>query len=165
MLPAHSCGLAVVIGCFGLTATHGLLEAAQTANGPALSVNATAQNHPISPDIYGINDYSEQGLASKLRLSVRRWGGDATTRYNWLLDTYNAAADWYYEDFPSSSNDAGLPDHSTFNQVVETANAAVAGVLQIDLKIPGSIPPGSAVPLEIQIGTATSQPNITMAVK
>jgi uncharacterized protein (TIGR03437 family) len=46
-----------------------------------------------------------------------------------------------------------------------TASAAVAGVLQIDLKIPGSIPPGSAVPLEIQIGTATSQPNITMAVK
>jgi hypothetical protein len=38
-------------------------------------------------------------------------------------------------------------------------------VLQIDLKIPGSIPPGSAVPPEIQIGTATSQPNITMAVK
>ena len=27
------------------------------------------------------------------------WGGDATSRYNWQTFTYNAAADWYFEDF------------------------------------------------------------------
>jgi uncharacterized protein (TIGR03437 family) len=88
------------------------------SNGPALSVDAGAQNHPISPDIYGINDYSDQGLASELRLSVRRWGGDLTTRYNWLLDSYNAASDWYYEDF-TASGASNLPDNSKFNQVME----------------------------------------------
>ena len=91
----------------------------QAANGPALSVDAAAQNHPISPDIYGINDYSDQGLASELRLSVRRWGGDATTRYNWQLDSYNAASDWYYEDFTASNATTNLPDNSKFNQVME----------------------------------------------
>ena len=89
------------------------------SNGPALAVDAAAQNHPISPDIYGINDYSDQGLASELRLSVRRWGGDATTRYNWQLDSYNAAADWYYEDFHAGSDAPNLPDGSEFNRVME----------------------------------------------
>ena len=88
------------------------------SNGPALSVDAAAQNHPISPDVYGINDYSDQGLASELRLSVRRWGGDLTTRYNWLLDSYNAASDWYYEDF-TASGASNPPDNSKFNQVME----------------------------------------------
>ncbi|MBZ5591407.1 MAG: glycoside hydrolase family 44 protein [Acidobacteriia bacterium] len=95
----------------------------QASNGPALSVDAAAQNHPISPDIYGINDYSDQGLASELRLSVRRWGGNLTTRYNWQLDSYNAASDWYYEDFHASSDAPILPDGSAFNQVMELSRA------------------------------------------
>jgi hypothetical protein len=32
-------------------------------------------------------------------LSVVRWGGNATSRYNWQLFTYNAANDYYFEDF------------------------------------------------------------------
>jgi len=95
------------------------LSNAQTSKGPVLSVDAAAQNHPISPDIYGINDYSDQGLAKHLRLSVRRWGGDLTTRYNWQLDSYNAAGDWYYEDFHASDGSPNLPDGSKFNQVME----------------------------------------------
>jgi uncharacterized protein (TIGR03437 family) len=91
----------------------------QASTGPALSVDAAAQNHPISPDIYGINDYSDQGLASELRLSVRRWGGDATTRYNWQLDSYNSASDWYYEDFTASNATSNVRDNSKFNQVME----------------------------------------------
>src|SRR5690348_15469281 len=95
------------------------LALAAQSTGPALTVDAAAANHPISPDIYGINDYSDQGLANELHISVRRWGGDQTTRYNWLLDSYNAAADWYYEDFPASDGSPALPDGSKFNQVME----------------------------------------------
>ena len=61
-----------------LAAARSLAQTASASPGPALSVDAAAQNHPISPDIYGINDYSDQGLAQELRLSVRRWGGDQT---------------------------------------------------------------------------------------
>jgi uncharacterized protein (TIGR03437 family) len=89
--------------------------------GPGISIDAAANNHPISPDIYGINDYGDQGLAAELRLSVRRWGGDQTTRYNWQLDSYNAASDWYYEDFPILDNNSNLPNNSKFNLVMETA--------------------------------------------
>jgi uncharacterized protein (TIGR03437 family) len=45
------------------------------------------------------------------------------------------------------------------------AGAAVAGALQVNVEIPASVIPGSHVPIQIQIGTATSQPNVTIAVK
>ena len=32
-------------------------------------------------------------------MTVVRWGGNATSRYNWKNFTYNAANDWYFEDF------------------------------------------------------------------
>jgi hypothetical protein len=31
--------------------------------------------------------------------TVVRWGGDATSRYNWQAGTYNAANDWYFGDY------------------------------------------------------------------
>ena len=51
------------------------LAAAQ--NVPSLAVDAGANQHAISPYIYGINDYSDNGLGNVARVGVRRWGGDA----------------------------------------------------------------------------------------
>src|SRR5579884_3133343 len=87
--------------------------------GPKLSVDANAARHPISPDIYGINDWSDAGLATVMRISVNRWGGDAATRYNWGNDTYNSAADWYFESHPYNDTDAVAPDGDAFNLFVE----------------------------------------------
>ncbi len=88
---------------------------------PALSVDAAAGRHAISPDIYGINDYADQGLASQARVGVRRWGGDATSTYNWLLDTYNSGGDYFFEDYayPATSG-ATLPDGSQFDAFMTT---------------------------------------------
>ncbi len=79
-----------------------------------LSVDAAANGRPISPDIYGINgstyqdrnqtsDLEEdqtpnQDMAQLLRLPVRRWGGNATSRYNYTIDATNVGADWYFEN-------------------------------------------------------------------
>jgi uncharacterized protein (TIGR03437 family) len=96
-----------------------LFAAAQTA-GPALQVNAGAGGHPISPDIYGANDFDDDGIAAQLHIGVRRFGGDATTRYNWKLDAYNAGSDWFFENFPMGNSPApALPDASRFNQLME----------------------------------------------
>src|SRR4051794_16244147 len=65
--------------------------------GPAITVDATAGRHAIAPEIYGMN-FADEDLAQDLRLPVRRWGGNATTRYNYKLDAYNAGSDWYFED-------------------------------------------------------------------
>jgi len=89
------------------------VAAAQQA-GPALSIDANAGRHAISPDIYGINFYwnindsnnhvipAQAAAAPVLRPTVRRWGGNNTSDYNWQLDVWNIDADWFYEVLPGS---------------------------------------------------------------
>ena len=64
-----------------------------------LSIDAATGRHPISPDIYGMN-FASEGLASELRLPVRRWGGNSTTRYNWQTNMHSTGSDWYFENIP-----------------------------------------------------------------
>ena len=82
-----------------------------------------AQTHSINPYIYGMNFYTLSPAAAKaVNLSVNRWGGDATSRYNYLLDVTSSASDWYFE------NQIGMPGgtqaNSSFNAMV-TADAAM----------------------------------------
>lgn len=93
------------------------LAAPATAAGPALSVDVNDQTHAINPYIYGMNAWQLLNSAGKAaNISIDRWGGDATSRYNYLLDATNSASDWYFE------NQAGLPggsqDNSSFNAQV-----------------------------------------------
>jgi len=66
----------------------------------SLTVDATAARHAISPLIYGINDINatDASLWQTLGITVNRWGGNETSRYNWQLDTYNHANDWFFEN-------------------------------------------------------------------
>ena len=87
--------------------------------GPNLSIDASAGRHPISDEIYGIN-YADEQLAADLRLPVRRWGGNAASRYNWQNDTQNTGSDWYFENIPSDNpNPAALPNGSAADRFVE----------------------------------------------
>ncbi|PKN93178.1 MAG: hypothetical protein CVU44_12175 [Chloroflexi bacterium HGW-Chloroflexi-6] len=88
-------------------------------SGPALSVDAAADRHPISRYIYGIN-YASESVAADLRLPVRRWGGNSTTRYNWQLDIHNTGSDWYYENIPEeNAHPELLPNGSAADRFVE----------------------------------------------
>ena len=93
-----------------LAAIFAVLAYAQS--GPALAVDAAVNRHAISPDIYGVDDYSAgtPALAAAMRNSVRRFGGDATTRYNWTLDNYNSGADWYFENYVLDSTSPAYLD-------------------------------------------------------
>ena len=70
---------------------------------PATSVDVTvdvlSDRHAISPYVYGGSYPKDAPTISDSGLTVVRWGGNATSRYNWKTFTYNAAADWYFEDF------------------------------------------------------------------
>jgi len=97
--------------------------------GPALRVDAASNRHAISPYIYGMN-FADEALATELRLPVQRWGGNATTRYNWRTDTSNHASDWYFENIPNdNANPAALPDGSSSDQFVEANQRAAAETL------------------------------------
>ncbi len=95
------------------------LVAPPAAVGPDLVIDAGADRHAINPLIYGMNQYaaSFDQVAPMIRLPLERWGGDAATRYNWQLDVYNSASDYYFLTDPNSNT--GYPDVSEFNNTVE----------------------------------------------
>ena len=70
---------------------------AQSGGTPTLSVDAAASHHTISPNIYGIANYGlDATFAQEIQVPNIRWGGDGTTRYNWLVDSSNSGFDWYF---------------------------------------------------------------------
>jgi hypothetical protein len=93
------CGLVVVtllaVAAGNLKTIRALVTSVTTPL--SLAVDVGVDRHPISPDIYGINKYAEDASFSKeLRIPVNRWGGNATTRYNWLVDSSNSGDDWFF---------------------------------------------------------------------
>ena len=63
-----------------------------------VTVSVHAQGRTISPYIYGVAAAPANALQT-LGATSDRWGGDNTTRYNWVLgDTSNAARDWYFQN-------------------------------------------------------------------
>jgi hypothetical protein len=83
--------------------TGAVTSAPVSPNPPAKSVTITvdvlSDRHTISPYVYGGSYPKDAPTISDSGLTVVRWGGNATSRYNWKTFTNNAAADWYFEDF------------------------------------------------------------------
>lgn len=71
--------------------------------GPRLSVDVRRDRHTIARDIYGVNFAAELGSATVSRrvgITVDRWGGNSTSRYDWTTGFHNTGADWYFENIP-----------------------------------------------------------------
>jgi hypothetical protein len=74
---------------------------------PALAVDATASQHAINPNIYGIANYGlNAAYAEQIQVPNVRWGGDGTTRYNWQVDSSNSGFDWYFMGGSGNANPA-----------------------------------------------------------
>jgi PKD repeat protein len=106
---------------------HGLLLVAVAgtlaAQNPAvtISIDASANRHPINPNIYGVA-YGDSSTLSQLNVPLNRLGGNNTTRYNWQLNADNRAADWFFESIGYSSAVAG-EGADTFISNTKTASA------------------------------------------
>lgn len=59
------------------------------------AIDCSAVPRPISPLIYGVGGNDKAWPAG---VTARRHGGNPATRYNWELDTYNAANDWFFKN-------------------------------------------------------------------
>jgi hypothetical protein len=112
----------------------GAAPASPAGSGPALAVDAGADRHAISPLIYGMN-FPDAALLKDLGLTVQRWGGNATTRYNWQNDTSNHASDWFFENIPNENADvAALPNGSSSDKFVDQGRqAGIQTILTIPL--------------------------------
>jgi hypothetical protein len=102
-----------------------------TASGPALAVDVGTPGNSISPDIYGMDAYLLHGTAADTaavaptNITIDRWGGDSTERYNYLLDVTNSIDDWFFENGGGNGGD-GWPVVSgakAFDALVESNNS------------------------------------------
>jgi hypothetical protein len=86
-----------------------------------VTVDVLADRHPISPYVYGGAYPQNAATITDSGTSVVRWGGNATSTYNWQLHTDNADNDWYFEDF--NYTEIGDADSSQFVQDVKAAGS------------------------------------------
>jgi len=71
-----------------------------------VAVDAAANRHPISPNIYGVA-YAGTSVLLDLNAPLHRYGGNNTSRYNWQANADNRGNDWYFESIGDSSSTAG----------------------------------------------------------
>lgn len=121
-------GGATTGGATGGTATGGTAEV-------ALTVTTTADVHPISPLIYGVN--LANGVAcsnAKARFAMCRLGGNPWSTYNWENNASNAGAD----SMLCSENNAALgassdPALTVTSLVTEAGEKSASAVVTVPL--------------------------------
>ena len=84
-----------------------------------VTVDVLNNRHSISSYVYGGAYPQDAPTITDSGLTVVRWGGNATSRYNWKLFTYNAANDYYFEDFDYTE----IGDGDSTNFITDVKNA------------------------------------------
>jgi hypothetical protein len=106
------------------------LNAPAVAAGPVLTVDADNQTHAISPYVYGMDAYlldasaEDAAAVGKTNITIDRWGGDSTERYNYQADVTNSIDDWYFENGTGIGGDGWLAvgGVSAFDAMVASNN-------------------------------------------
>jgi hypothetical protein len=74
----------------------------------AVTVTLDAKpSHEISPYIFGSN-YASASVIKGAGITIQRWGGNATSKYNWQGDLSSAGNDWFFLN--TYSKPAGTPE-------------------------------------------------------
>jgi hypothetical protein len=83
-----------------------------SANNTAVTVaiDTTANRHVIPPAVYGYNFPASADYVKMVPGALVRWGGNASSRYNWTNESTNAANDWYFQNRTFQSTTSSLYD-------------------------------------------------------
>jgi hypothetical protein len=116
----------------------------------SLAVDCSAKSIKISPYIYGIAYYpfedKNQSSQWLFGATVRRWGGNPTSVYNWELDVWNTGKDWFFENGPAGSYAKFFEDNQS-HQVESTLTVPILGWVAKD-KTSYSFPVSAVGPQE-----------------
>jgi hypothetical protein len=106
-----------------------VVSAAATA--ATATVTFSAPTHEISPYIFGTN-WGPTSSVKDLGVSVRRWGGNRATKYNWKDDLDSAGSDWFFLN--EYAKPQGTPeDKKTYFQFIKET---LAGGAEVNFSIP-----------------------------
>jgi hypothetical protein len=119
--PAHrrtfATGIAVVVSLAALAARRA------PAQPVTVAVDPNADRHAVSSGIFGMN-FGTAAQMARLKVPIRRWGGNSVTRYNWQTDSYNSASDWFFFDYANAVADpSALPNGSSADVFVDEVRA------------------------------------------
>jgi len=89
------------------TASNSITVTEGSSTAITVNINALANRHQISPFVYGNNNQTISEITDA-GYTFSRWGGNDASNYNYLLQTRNAVADWYYEDYGGAGDQVGL---------------------------------------------------------
>jgi hypothetical protein len=112
------------------------LVAPAAGAGPALTVDTGNETRAISPLIYGMNAFGLDAVtAATANVTVTRWGGDDTSRYNYQTNVTNSASDYYFENFagaaemlPNAGGSTNFTEFVTANGTLGTKALGTAPV-------------------------------------
>jgi hypothetical protein len=103
------------------------LVLAQTVT--TINIDAMADRHRISPQVYGVN-FATTAQLLDLNVQLNRSGGNTTTRYNWQQNAANHAHDWYYQ---SLEHGAAVAGEETDNFIQSTKNGGAQPMVTIPM--------------------------------
>ncbi len=123
---------AVILNIFLLAAFQ--LHSAPPNESGAINIviNAAESRQAISPYIYGLN-FAKESFADEIDLPIRRWGGNATSRYNWQNGNLNTAGDWYFENVSHSNAYDWNIDESHNEWVAQNTRTGTASLITIPM--------------------------------
>jgi len=94
----------------------------------AVSIDAMAGRHAISPYIYGLAGSDGDAYLRALRPVLLRWGGNNNSRYNWRIGhAWNAASDYLYHN----ENYAGTGGSASDRFVMQARGAGAVTLITI----------------------------------
>ncbi|MCA9839733.1 MAG: glycoside hydrolase family 44 protein [Trueperaceae bacterium] len=106
----------------------------QNPNPPAdiiLTINTTENRKPISPYIYGLN-FATEAFAKELDLPLRRWGGNALSRYNYKNNATNLASDFFFLNVDNFNPITGASETAD-NWIAQNKRTATDSVVTIPM--------------------------------
>ena len=91
----------------------GSVTVSGASTGITVNIDVLADRHAVSPYVYGGAYPQDAAQVTDSGTTLVRWGGNATSTYNWELGTNNSGNDYYYEDYTAAGFGDGTDQSST----------------------------------------------------
>jgi hypothetical protein len=128
-----------------------------------LRIACDARATKVSPLIYGIGStYEKDTQQWEVGATLRRWGGNPTSTYNWELSVWNSGSDWYFENHPSEPTWAKYLAEDADQGVMTALTVPMLGWVAKDgtsgsFPVSAYGPQGKADPYHPEFGDGTSK--------
>lgn len=73
-----------------------IVPAALAEDAFVIRIDLNGERTPISPLIYGINNFTDASVYNRVSATAVRQGGNRMSGYNWETNYSNAGSDWYH---------------------------------------------------------------------